>query len=173
MRLSLQLFQLPSFCSARSYQLAHHIMSHIYLNYVASSHVTSCPFFMLGSVFQSVHQVFDVLFYMDAEGQSYDLRQTPLKATNRKSNRTIRLEANNPSFQHQESYGDLGSQRWTFWAHGKVVICPTFGKIDGMQNTVFNLPETNSIFAPENGWSWNTFSFPFGEFAYFQVQTCC
>eukprot|EP00438_Fugacium_kawagutii_P022724 Skav216430 [mRNA] locus=scaffold3139:314877:323558:- [translate_table: standard] len=26
-------------------------------------------------------QVFDVLFYMDAEGQSYDLRQTPLKAT--------------------------------------------------------------------------------------------
>ena len=25
-------------------------------------------------------EVFDVLFYMDAEGQSYDLRQTPLKA---------------------------------------------------------------------------------------------
>jgi hypothetical protein len=27
----------------------------------------------------AVGQVFDVLFYMDAEGQSYDLRQTPLK----------------------------------------------------------------------------------------------
>lgn len=28
----------------------------------------------------AANEVFDVLFYMDAEGQSYDLRQTPLKA---------------------------------------------------------------------------------------------
>lgn len=73
------------FCQVVS--IVHHIMSYIYLT-VASSHAfTSCPSPILGGLVSiskgdspCVHQVFDVLFYMDAEGQSYDLRQTPLKA---------------------------------------------------------------------------------------------
>ena len=36
-----------------------------------------------------------------------------------------------------------------------MVICPTFGKIDGMENTEFNLPETNSSHLKMDGWNTN------------------
>ena len=151
-------FQLPSFCSARSYQLVHHIYHVTYLPElccIISCHMSHHVHFLcLGLVFQSVHQVFDVLFYMDAEGQSYDLRQTPLKATNKNPTGQFGWKPTILPFSIRNPMGIWVSP--LFWAHGNVVICPTFGKIDGMENTVFNLPETNSIFAPENWWSWNT-----------------
>lgn len=85
--LSLQTFQLHHFVlPGRINCTSYHV---IYLpDHVASSHAfASCPSPILGGLVSiskgdspCVHQVFDVLFYMDAEGQSYDLRQTPLKA---------------------------------------------------------------------------------------------
>ena len=43
----------------------------------------------------------------------------------------------------------------------------------GVNVAVNTLPETNSKFAPENGWLEYDFFFPFGAiWAYFQVQTC-
>ena len=44
---------------------------------------------------------------------------------------------------------------------------PTPTRIDPL---LLTLPETNSKFAPENGWDWNTRTFPIGVPAYFQGQ---
>lgn len=109
------------FCQVIS--IVHHIMSYIYLtmlHHLMHSHHVHPPSLGLVSISKRdspcVHQVFDVLFYMDAEGQSYDLRQTPLKAPQKWQGHSVEAEdwAQGIWVSTPNKFGVLGWRTWIF-----------------------------------------------------------
>ena len=109
------------FCQVIS--IVHHIMSYIYLtmlHHLMHSHHVHPPSLDLVSISKRdspcVHQVFDVLFYMDAEGQSYDLRQTPLKAPQKWQGHSVEAEdwAQGIWVSTPNKFGVLGWRTWIF-----------------------------------------------------------